>query len=64
MVLNRAADVHRAIVLLLQIRHNAMIIPANADANRVSLDEHVIDVYQATGITHRKDAYVSKLIEH
>lgn len=58
MVLNRGMDAHRAIVLWLQIRHNAMTIPVNVDANRVSLDEHVIDVYQAIGITHRKDAYV------
>lgn len=59
MVLNRAVDVHRAIVLLLQIQRNATIIPANVDANRVSLDEHVIVAYQAIGITHRKDAYVN-----
>lgn len=57
--LNRDVGVRRAIVLSHQIQRNVMTIPANVDANRVSPVEHAIGVYQAIGITHPKDAYVS-----
>lgn len=59
MVSNRVVDAHRAIVQLHRIARNATTILANVDANRVSPVEHAIDVYQAIGITHPKDAYVS-----
>lgn len=60
MALNPVMDALRAIVLLPQIVRNAMIIQVNADANRVSQDEHVINVYQAIGTIHPKGVCVSE----
>lgn len=59
MALNLDAVVIHVIVPSPQTALNVMTKAVNVDANQVLLDVSAIDAYQAIGITHQKDVYVS-----